>query len=271
MISYQGSTSKTAAGNYAVTVTQLATRGSLTGSQAAGLTITAGVNDQLSVVVDGVAADVTLSAGTYATADALAAELQSKLNGATNLAAAGVSAQVSASAGVLGITSARYGAGSNVSIIGGNATASLMGGSPVAVVGVDVAGTINGATATGSGQVLTGATGGAAEGLRVVVAGGALGARGNVNFSHGYADQLNTLASGLLASDGVISNRVDGINASIKDIDRRKDDLSGRLTQIEARYRAQFTALDTMLSSLNQTSQFLQQQLASLPKINSGA
>jgi flagellar hook-associated protein 2 len=38
---------------------------------------------------------------------------------------------------------------------------------------------------------------------------------------------------------------------------------------IEARYRAQFTALDTMLSSLNQTSQFLTQQLATLPKNNS--
>ena len=271
LLSYDGATSKTAAGKYAVTVTQLATRGSLTGSQPAGLAITAGVNDQLSIVVDGVAADVTLSAGTYASADALAAELQSKLNGATNLLAADVSVQVSASAGVLSITSAHYGAGSNVSIIGGNGIGSLMGGSPVVFAGLNVAGTINGATATGSGQVLTGATGGAAEGLRVVVAGGALGARGTVNFSRGYADQLSTFASGLLASDGVISSRVDGINASIKDIDRRKDDLSERLTAVEARYRAQFTALDTMLSSLNQTSQFLQQQLATLPKINSGA
>ena len=271
LLSYDGATSKTAAGKYAVTVTQLATRGSLTGSQPAGLAITAGVNDQLSIVVDGVAADVTLSAGTYASADALAAELQSKLNGATNLLAADVSVQVSASAGVLSITSAHYGAGSNVSIIGGNGIGSLMGGSPVVFAGLNVAGTINGATATGSGQVLTGAIGGAAEGLRVVVAGGALGARGTVNFSRGYADQLSTFASGLLASDGVISSRVDGINASIKDIDRRKDDLSERLTAVEARYRAQFTALDTMLSSLNQTSQFLQQQLATLPKINSGA
>jgi flagellar hook-associated protein 2 len=41
------------------------------------------------------------------------------------------------------------------------------------------------------------------------------------------------------------------------------------LTAVEARYRAQFSALDTMLNSLNQTSQFLQQQLATLPKNNS--
>ncbi len=56
---------------------------------------------------------------------------------------------------------------------------------------------------------------------------------------------------------------------SIKDIDRRQDDFNQRLTAVEARYRAQFSALDTMLSSLNQTSQFLQQQLATLPKNNS--
>ena len=35
---------------------------------------------------------------------------------------------------------------------------------------------------------------------------------------------------------------------------------------IEKRYRAQFTALDTMLASMTQTSTYLQQQLANLPK-----
>ena len=43
------------------TSTQLATRGNAVGSVAAGLTITAGVNDILSVTIDGIAADVTLA------------------------------------------------------------------------------------------------------------------------------------------------------------------------------------------------------------------
>src|SRR6185437_6190154 len=64
LISYVDATSKTVSGNYAVAITQLAAQGSLTGSQAAGLTITAGVNDQLNVLVDGVAASITLGAGT---------------------------------------------------------------------------------------------------------------------------------------------------------------------------------------------------------------
>jgi flagellar hook-associated protein 2 len=80
---------------------------------------------------------------------------------------------------------------------------------------------------------------------------------------------LNKLATNLVSTDGIIAGRVDGINTSIKDIDHRQEDLTNRLSAIETRYRAQFTALDKMLSSLNQTSQFLQQQLATLPKNNS--
>ena len=107
--------------------------------------------------------------------------------------------------------------------------------------------------------------------MRLIINGGPLGARGVVEFSRGYADRLNKLAEDLLANDGIIATRLDGINASIKDIDRRQEDFIKRLDMTEARYRAQFTALDVMLSSLNQTSQFLQQQLAALPKNNSNS
>ncbi len=215
------------------------------------------------------AASVTLAAGTYGSTDALAAEVQSKLNGAASLTTAGISVLVSQSAGMLSITSAQYGSNSRIGLSGGNGASNLMGAAPVITAGVDVAGTINGAAATGSGQMLTAAAGQAAEGLRLAINGGSPGARGTVNFSRGYADQLNKLATSLVATDGIISGRVDGINTSIKDIDRRQDDFNQRLTAVEARYRAQFSALDTMLSSLNQTSQFLQQQLATLPKNNS--
>jgi flagellar hook-associated protein 2 len=269
LISYDSASDKTVAGNYALAVTQLATRASLAASQAAGLTIVAGVNDQLDVSVDGVAASVTLTAGTYGSADSLAAEVQSKLNGAAALTTAGVSVVVSQSAGVVSITSTQYGSNSSVSLNGGNGATNLMGAAPASAAGVDVAGNINGVAAIGSGQILTAAAAQPAEGLRLAINGGALGARGTVNFSRGYADQLNKLATNLLATDGIIAGRVDGINTSIKDIDRRQDDFNQRLTAVEARYRAQFSALDTMLNSLNQTSQFLQQQLATLPKNNS--
>ena len=264
LIGYSDATSKTVAGNYAVSITQLAAQSSLTGSQAAGLIITAGVNDQLNILVDGVAASITLAAGNYASANALAAEVQTKLNGTGGLMVEGSSVVVSQSSGILNITSARYGSTSSVSITGGNGATDLMGAAPVSTAGADVAGTINGVAATGMGQTLAAAAGNASEGLRLTINGGSLGARGTVNFSRGYADQLNTLAANFLTSDGVIAGRTEGLNASIKNIDQRQDSFNQRLVTIEARYRAQFTALDTMLSSLNQSSAFLTQQLASL-------
>jgi flagellar hook-associated protein 2 len=56
LVSYSASTSNTIAGTYAVAVSQVATRGATQGSQAAALTVTAGVDDQLDLTVDGVAA-----------------------------------------------------------------------------------------------------------------------------------------------------------------------------------------------------------------------
>ncbi|MES2014121.1 MAG: flagellar filament capping protein FliD [Pseudomonadota bacterium] len=129
---------------------------------------------------------------------------------------------------------------------------------------VNAAGTINSVVATGSGTNLIGATGDASEGLNIKVAGGALGARGTINFTIGYAAQLDTLVTSLLSSDGMIASRTDGIASSITRLDKQADAINLRLTAIEARYRAQFTSLDTLLSSMSTTSSFLTQQLAAI-------
>lgn len=264
LVSYTSSTSSTKPGSYALNVSQLSTRGSLVGSAIAGLTITTGVNDALSVVVDGVSASLTLSAGTY-TAATLAAEVQSKTNGVSALSAAGISVAVTESAGTLSIASNRYGAASNVSVSGIGAS-SLLGGTPGAAAGADAAGTLNGVAAAGAGQYLTGATGNDADGLQVQVTGGSTGNRGTVNFSQGYAYQLDKMLGNLLNSTGPLTIRTDGIDRSIKDIGSRREVLGRRLQDVEARYRARFTALDTLISSMTTTSNFLQQQLANLPK-----
>ena len=261
LVSMSTSTSKTKPGGYLVNVGQLATKGASQGSLAASLTVTAGVNDQLNLTVDGKAVSVTLAAATYASASALAAEIQSKANGAAGTAGSVV---VSQSAGVLNIASARYGSASQAAATGGNGLASLFG-TPVITTGVDVTGTINGVPATGSGQTLTGAVGNASEGLALRINGGALGARGTVTFSTGYAYQLNTYLGTVLNDDGSLKARTNGIDSSIKNLDQRQLQLEARLVQVERRYRAQFSALDGMLSSMNATSAFLTQQLASLP------
>ncbi|MCB1911418.1 MAG: flagellar filament capping protein FliD, partial [Rhodocyclaceae bacterium] len=81
----------------------------------------------------------------------------------------------------------------------------------------------------------------------------------------GFATLLSERIDGYIASDGMIAGRTDGINTSIKSIDSQRERLNARLTLIEARYTAQFTALDTLISGYTLTSDYLTQQLANLP------
>jgi flagellar hook-associated protein 2 len=262
LVKVAGSGAATVPGTYGVEIAQLATRGQLVGSAAATLSVTAGVNDVLTVTVDGTSATVSLPAGTY-TAAGLAAQVQSLVNASGTLSAAGAQVTVSEAAGVLTLTSKRYGASSTVSVDGTAATA-LFGAAPTASAGVDVAGSIGGYGATGAGQRLTAAAGSPVTGLALDIVGGSTGARGTVSFARGYAARLEGLLQALLATDGAIASRTAGINATIEDLDRQRDVLDRRLTRIEERYRRQFTALDTLMSSMTATSNFLTQQLQQL-------
>ncbi|KRB93312.1 hypothetical protein ASE07_13285 [Noviherbaspirillum sp. Root189] len=266
LVSYTGSTDKTAPGTYALNVTQLATQGKTVGQGVANLTIDSS-NDRLEVKLDGNTATVTLSHGTYANADALIQDIQAKINGASAFSGAGSTVSVSQAGGVITLTSARYGSASNISISGGNGKAGIIGASPTIVDGLNVAGTINGAVATGSGQYLTGAEGNPAEGLKLQITGTTIGDRGTVSYTKGYAYQFQKLATTLLGEDGVVASRINGINDSLKRIDQQRERINDRLAETEKRYRAQFTALDVLLSNMTQTSNYLAQQLANLPTI----
>ncbi len=264
LVSFVSATTNTKPGSYALNITQLATQGTAVGSVATATTITAGVNDTLTFTVDGNAATVTLSAGSY-TPTTLAAEIQAKMNGASALIGAGGSVAITQSTGVLTGTSARYGSNSSVVINGGNAAADLFGAA-TSTDGVNVAGTIGGTVANGAGQTLT-SSGGDAEGLSITVAGGITGGRSTVSFGNGYAYQMNNLLTNILGSTGLINARTTGVNSSITTIGKQRDALNLRMTQIEARYRKQFTAMDSAVARMNQTSAYLTQQLASLAKL----
>jgi flagellar hook-associated protein 2 len=262
LVTFLAQTSATQPGTYAVDVTALATRGTLVGSAAANLTITGGVNDQIEVTLNGVVATVTLVPGTY-TATSLAAMVQASINGNTTLSSQGAQVTVAESSGILTFTSTRYGSVSTMQLSGSGA-AGLVGVAPVATAGLDVGGTIGSSAATGSGQTLT-ATVGAVQGLKLSIAGDSTGDRGTVTVASGFADRLSRLLDGFLSSSGAIASRTDGIGRSIKDLDSRRDELNRRLADIEKRYRAQFTALDGMITQMQATSTFLTQQLAKLP------
>ncbi|MGM3278345.1 flagellar filament capping protein FliD [Ralstonia sp. 24A2] len=259
----------TQAGNYAINVTQLATQGSLKGSAAANTTIQSGVNDSLSVTLSGITTSIKVPAGSY-TPQSLAAQVQSQINASPDLQKAKVDVAIAADAnGVLTFTDRQYGSMSTVSV-SGNGAASLLGGSPTATAGRDVQGTINGVAATGSGQNLYGANGSAAEGLTVQVMGGALGDRGSVTVQRGYAAQLHTVSTNLLADKGMVQNAADAINSSLTTLSSRMTQMQRQLDAKQALYYAQFNALSKVVAGMTNTSNYLTQQLAMLQKQRTG-
>jgi flagellar hook-associated protein 2 len=259
LISYVGASSSTQAGVYPVKVTQMPAHGYVSGDTAAATTIDDN-NHSLSLSVDGISIDVTLDNGIY-TADDLAIDIQTRINGHASLTAAGKRVTVTRSAGKLTITSASYGGNSKVTITGGNGMTPLFGAA-TSTAGKDAAGEIGGSTASGSGQLLYGV--GGAAGLQLSVDGGSTGDRGSVTYSAGIASRLNSVLQNMLDSDGTLAGYTSGIDSSVKDLGKQRTALETRLTQIEARYRSQFNALDQLVASMQQTSSYLTQQLAAL-------
>lgn len=82
--------------------------------------------------------------------------------------------------------------------------------------------------------------------------------------TNGYATRLTAATTDMLSTTGVISSRTEGLNNAVKQNSTRQDELELRLTQTEKRYRAQFSGLDTMMSKMQNTSNFLTQQLKAL-------
>jgi flagellar hook-associated protein 2 len=268
LISVKGSTSATKSGSYVVNISNLATKGSLVGNvalNAGNTTILSGAS--ATVTLDGTTASVPLVAGSF-NATALASMLQSAINGVSAFSSLNSAVVASIDSNVyLNVTSKRYGSASNVTFASGNnmVASDLFGAAPTASKGIDVAGSIGGYAATGSGQTLTANGGADPAGLQILIADNATG--GTVNFSQGYAYQLNNLLTGYTQNAGLLAGRTTGLNASISDVEKQKAVLNTRLTATEKRYRAQFTALDTSLSQMNSTSSYLTQQLASLAKL----
>ncbi|WP_229632252.1 flagellar filament capping protein FliD [Pseudoduganella violaceinigra] len=271
-VNFVSSTAKTKPGTYELNITNLASQGALTSAAAVGPSTTIGANTVWAVSLNDSTpsnskniANVTIPAGTYTPAD-LAKIVQSSINGTSAFSSNGASVAASIdSNGKLVLSSSKYGSTSNIGLsdVGGSSVASVFGGaSPVA--GTDVAGTLGGKAVVGSGQTLTGADGSDTEGLKIDITGGALGDRGTVGFSQGYAYQLNNLATSFLGTGGVLTSVTEGLNNSIKDVAKQRDAFSTKLDDIEKRYRTQFTRLDATLSKMQGTQAYLTQQLAAI-------
>ncbi|VAW59175.1 Flagellar hook-associated protein FliD [hydrothermal vent metagenome] len=259
-INFISNTASTADDIYRVSVSTLATQGQLTSQASAGLLIDSS-NDTFSLVVDGISTGtITLAQTTYADQNSLAQEIENKVNAASSLLSAGVSTSVVYENGAFQINSSSYGDASNVSVLTENAFLGLTSNA-VSSAGTNIVGSIGGGGTFGQGRELSG------SGLVLEVTSNATGNVGSVAFTQGLASKLDSLLSQFLSTTGQLTSKTDSITDQIDDISVQRRDLNDRVTDIENRFRRQFTALDILLGTLQNTSNFLDQQLASLPTI----
>ncbi len=86
--------------------------------------------------------------------------------------------------------------------------------------------------------------------------------------SDGYATRLASVLERALDSDGRIATKDTALKARLTSIDKQQEALDERMARMTLRYRAQFSALDTLVSKMNATSTYLTQQLAALNNNN---
>ncbi len=260
LVNYTSAGSATKAGTYGINVTQLATQGTATGGTAADLTITSGSNDNLTLTIDGTSTSITVPAGTY-TASTLATQLQSLINASSPISGAGKSVSVSQNAGVLTVTSGSYGSTSSIAL-GGDAASTLFG-TPILTNGLDVAGTINGMAASGSGQLLS-STAGDSNGLTVAIQGGSTGNRGTISYSQGLSSLFGSQLTAMLSSSGPMASETTQLNSNISDLQNQISALNARIAIDQTNLTNQYAQLDATLGTTNSLSSYLTQQLARL-------
>jgi flagellar hook-associated protein 2 len=77
----------------------------------------------------------------------------------------------------------------------------------------------------------------------------------------GIATQLRKLTEGMLAYDGTVQSRTEGLQQKLELNRDRQDRLEDRVIRVEARLRAQYAALDTQMNQIAGLSSYVQQQI----------
>jgi flagellar hook-associated protein 2 len=263
-LSYFVSTAKSQPGTYAVDITQAATTATVTGTGFSGTYTDDATADTMTITdaASGVTGSISLANGD--TIDTIV----NKLN--TVFTTSRMTLQASKSGNELVIAGTRYGSAASFTVAytaGGTDGSAQLGVGASTFAGLDVAGTIGGYAATGSGQVLTGGSGFPTEGLSLTYTGTPTGAVGSVNFTLGVSGMLSNVADQLIDPNGplvaqtdnledglrTLQNRADTVQQSI---DRRRQALVKQFVEMEraiSRIQAQGTSISSFITSLQAT------------------
>ncbi|RMF92378.1 MAG: hypothetical protein D6734_12450 [Candidatus Schekmanbacteria bacterium] len=250
---------ETEGGTYAVNITQVPLQAVVNGSQpiqSSGL----GADETLTFTFSGVDYTVNLSAG-----DKIDTVVE-KIN--TQLSNQNVPISAANNGGALKLYSQEYGSGISFTVTSDQPDTSAstgIGTSGKSDTGQDVAGTINGHTATAVGNSLTGADGYDEEGLQILVYSTTTGSKGTVTVSLGVAEQMIRKLDFITDStDGTIQASIDSYQEAIDEIDETIDKKNESIDKMEERLLKQFTALESIISSLNAQNQALSSFLAKI-------
>ena len=76
----------------------------------------------------------------------------------------------------------------------------------------------------------------------------------------GYATRFQSVSSTLLDTGGLLDTRVDTLNSRVSAYQTREANMEANLTLKEKSLRAQYAALDSLISNLNSTGSYLASQ-----------
>lgn len=85
----------------------------------------------------------------------------------------------------------------------------------------------------------------------------------------GIAAQMFDSVEKFLASDGILTNRTEGLSKNLERIEDERFDLNDRIASYEARLIQQFSAADQLISQIQNNGNYVQQQLDALAPQNS--
>ncbi|MEC8554256.1 MAG: flagellar filament capping protein FliD [Planctomycetota bacterium] len=264
-----------------VNVTQAAERAQInaTNALASDALVIDASNNALQVTVNGKASEtLTLTAGTYTRVE-LADHLQSVINSSTELGQNDVIVSVG-NDNRLNIISEKYGAASQVSSISGSSSATIGFTGTENASGQDVLGEfiVNGKVevANGTGRLLLGDpdnenTADLQVEVTLTAADIVAGNEGQLDVFRGITGQLSTLVSDFVSVDnGLLKTLDQDFEARIKLIDDQIVRVQETTESKREDLIREFTALESILSELQNRGDFISSQLNSIRGVSAG-
>lgn len=259
---------------YSVSITRAAARAEIIGAQ----NISGGLaqDETLTIVSENTTSVIALKSG--ASALSVVSDISSALLG---VGIKNVIANFDSSTGKITLRTKEFGSDQTFkvtsSVASGTARSTGLGATTANTeriyIGVDVAGTINGESATGTGQILVGSTNNTnTDGLKlqVTVSASSLLAQGanqgSVVVSRGIGAQMEEFLAFLTdeTQEGAIQSAISQSNGRIDDFKEAIEEANERAQREKERLVNEFAQLEQALGTLQTTSSFLTSQLKQL-------